>query len=361
MRVKLDVENRTIVRVVLIMTAIWLGIQLVIQIQHALILILVSFFLAMALNKPVNLVVAKLTKGKGGRGLATGIAYLAVLTVVGGFIYLTVPPLVNGTTDLINEIPAKIEELNDSSNGGTIADFIEKYDLQDEADEVVANATKELSGLVTPVVSGAGKVAAGIISVLTVLVLTFFMLVEGPSWMRRFWEFTPKKQLEHNKKLATQMQGVVTSYVNGQFVIALLAGVSSLVIMLILGLPNAIALAGVVAMFALIPMIGAIMGSLIVILVALSQSFAAALIMLVFFIIYQQVENNTIQPYIQSRALNLSPLIILAAVIVGFSIGGILGGFLAIPTVAAGQILLLDYLDRRKTDEDKKYSSAKKS
>ncbi len=354
MRVKLDIENRTIIRIAVLIASVWLSIQIFLQVQHALLLIVVSFFFAMALNRPVNYIASRITKGKGGRGLATGIAYMGVLLVVGTFIYLTFPPIINQTTNLINAIPQTLENIRDSSDGGVIAEFIDKYDLQDEADELVANASKELSGVVSPVVSGAGKVAGGIVSVLTVLVLAFFMLIEGPTWMERFWSFTPKDKLAHNKKLASQMQGVVTGYVNGQLLIALLAGVSSLIMMLIVGLPSAIALAGVVAMFALIPMIGAIMGSVVVVLVALTQSLAAALIMLVFFIVYQQIENNTVQPYIQSKALNLSPLLILAAVIVGFALGGILGGFLAIPIVAAGRILLEDYLSQRKFIQDRK-------
>ncbi len=354
MRVKLDIENRTIIRIAVLIAAVWLTLQIFIQIRHALLIILVSFFLALALNRPVNYIASRFTKGLGGRGLATGIAYLGVLLVVGSFVYLTFPPIINETTDLINAIPTTIENVRDSSNGGVIADFIDKYDLQDEADQLVKDATKELSGLVSPVVTGAGKVAGAVVSVLTVLVLTFFMLIEGPTWMKRFWSFTPKDKVEHNKKLATEMQGVVTGFVNGQLMIALLSGVSSLIMMLIVGLPNPIALAGVVTMFALIPMIGTIMGSIIVILVALTQSFAAALIMLIFFVVYQQIENNTAQPFIQSKTLNLSPFLVLAAVVVGFSLGGILGGFLAIPIVAAGRILLEDYLRQRKLIEDKK-------
>ncbi len=353
MIVKLDIENRTIIRIAVLIAAVWLSVQVFLQIQHALILLLFSFFLALALNKPVNYIASRFTKGKGGRGLATGIAYMGVLSVVGLFIYLTFPPIINETTNLINTVPETLASVRDSSNGGVIADFIDKYDLQDEVDELVTKASEEFSGVVSPVVSGAGRVVGGIISVLTVLVLTFFMLIEGPSWLERFWSFTPKDKLTHNKKLATQMQGVVTGYVNGQLLIALLAGVSSLIMMLIVGLPNAIALAGVVAMFALIPMIGAIMGSIVVVLVALTQSLTVALIMLLFFVIYQQVENNTVQPFIQSKALNLSPLLVLSAVVIGFAFGGILGGFLAIPVVAAGRILLEDYLSQRKAIQEK--------
>ncbi len=349
MKVKLDVENKTVIRIFLLMAGIWLSIQFIYQVRHVLLLLVLSFVLALALNRPVSYMAARIKKG--GRGLATGIAYLVVILFLGSFLYVVTPPLVDETTRFINTIPETIENLSDTSDGGTIAEFIEKYNLEDEADEFVANATSELGNFASPLASGVGKVSAGLISVVTVLVLTFFMLVEGPSWAEKFWRFTPKDRLKHNKMLARKMQHVVTGFVNGQLLLALMAGTSSLIMMLILGLPNAIALSGIVGLFALIPMIGTITGAIIVVLVSLTQSFATAAIMLAFFIIYQQIENNTLQPYIQSKAVDLSPLLVLVAVIFGFSLGGILGGFLAIPIAAAGQVLVKDYFEQKSLKE----------
>lgn len=349
MKVKLDVENKTIIRIFLLMAGIWLSIQLLYQIRHGLLLLLLSFVLALALNKPVSYMASRIKWG--GRGLATGIAYLVVILILGTFLYVVTPPIVNESTKFFNTIPQTIEDLKDTSNGGVISEFIDKYDLEDEANDFVKNATSEVSNLASPIVSGVGKVSAGLISMITVLVLTFFMLVEGPDWAEKFWKFTPKKDLEHNKMLARKMQSVVTGFVNGQLLLALMAGVSSLIMMLILGLPNAVALAGIVMLFALIPMIGTITGAIIVVLVSMTQSFVTAMIMLAFFIIYQQIENNTLQPYIQSKAVDLSPLLILVSAIFGFSLGGVLGGFLAIPIAAAGQVLVKDYFEQKALKE----------
>src|SRR5680860_992844 len=252
MKVKLDVENKTIIRVALVMAGIWLSIQLVYQIRGALLLLTLSFVLALALNKPVSFIASKIKRG--GRGLATGIAYLVVVLVLGAFVYVVAPPLVDETTRFFNTIPQTVEDIRNSSNGGVISDFIDKYDLEDEASQFVKNATGEISNLASPLVSGVGKVSTAIVSLITVLVLTFFMLVEGPSWAERFWRYAPKDKLEHNKMLSHKMQNVVTGFVNGQLLLALMAAVSSLIMMLIIGLPNAVALASVVGLFALIPM-----------------------------------------------------------------------------------------------------------
>lgn len=336
------------------MAGIWLSIQFVYQVRHVLLLLVLSFILALALNRPVSYMASRIKRG--GRGLATGIAYLVLVLILGSFLYVVTPPLVNETTRFINTIPQTIEDLKDTSDGGVISEFIDKYDLEDEADEFVANATSELGNLASPLVSGVGKVSAGVVSVITVLVLTFFMLIEGPSWAEKFWRFTPSDKLKHNKMLAHKMQHVVTGFVNGQLLLALMAGLSSLIMMLILGLPNAVALSGIVGLFALIPMIGTITGAIIVVLVSLTQSFTTAAIMLAFFIIYQQIENNTLQPFIQSKAVDLSPLLVLVAVIFGFSLGGILGGFLAIPIAAAGQVLVKDFFEQKAAKEEAKES-----
>lgn len=340
-RVKLDIDNRTIVRVALVVASIWLGLQAVFLMRTALIWLLIAFFLAMALNPPVSYI-AKRIPGNS-RALATGISYVVVLGVLGTFLASTLPPLVTETRNLVNTIPSRVEELRQSSRDGFIADIIDKYDLTDEAQQLAANLTSRLGDIGGPIVSGIGKVTSSLVAFITILVLTFLMLVEGPQWLELFWSYHPKARREHNKQLALRMYGVVTSYVNGQLLIASIAGLASLVAMVLVDIPNPIALAGVIVMTGLIPLIGATLGAVIIVIVALFQSVGQALIMLIFFVIYQQIENNAIQPYVQSKSLEISPLLVFVAVILGVQSGGLLGGFLAIPVAACLRIIALDY------------------
>ena len=185
------------------------------------------------------------------------------------------------------------------------------------------------------------------VAFITVLVLTFLMLVEGPQWLELAYKYVPEEQRRHTKYLARKIYGVVIGYVNGQLLIAFIAGMASLVAMVFLDIPNPIALAGLVTLTGLIPLIGATLGAVIVTVVALFQSLKQAIFILLFFIVYQQIENNAIQPYVQSKNLEISPLLVLVAVLAGVSMGGLIGGFLAIPIAASLRILALDYVKNR--------------
>jgi len=342
---KIDVETRTLIRVMAVAVAFWLGLAAVYRLRLVLSILLISFFLSLALNPPVSYLAKKIPGG--GRALATGIAYVVVLSILGLFVSNTVPPLVRETRNLVQTLPQKVQEINDSSRGGAVADFIERYALEDEAEELASNAAARIGDVGGPVLSGVSRITTSIVSFVTVLVLTFLMLIEGPQWMKIFWSYVPKSRRKHHQALAIRMYNVVTGYVNGQLLIASIAGLTSLVAMVVVGIPNAIALAGVVALTGLIPLIGATLGAVIIVAVALFQSLGQAVFMLIFFIVYQQVENNAIQPYVQSKALEISPLLVLVAVIIGVSLGGLLGGFLAIPVAACARILLLDYIEQR--------------
>lgn len=345
MQVRIDVDNRTILRIIAVVVAFLILMNVISALIPALTLIMLSAFLAVALNPPVSYLTHKIAKGK--RTLATAIAYLLVVAVIGLFLYILIPPLVSQTGKLIDETPELIEQLKNSDNA--LAQFVVRYDLDEEITHIGETIKASIGDSNGPVFSSIEKIGTAIISLLTVLVLTFLMLIEGPEWVKRFWETVPEKTRAHKKGLATKMYNVVTGYVNGQLLIALMAGIASLIMMLILGMPYALPLAGVVAMFGLVPLVGATIGSATVIIIALFQSATTAIIMLVFFFIYQQIENNVFQPMIQSRRLDVSPLLVLISVIVGFSIGGFVGGVVAIPVAACAKIYLMDIYEHRKT------------
>lgn len=154
------------------------------------------------------------------------------------------------------------------------------------------------------------------------------------------------------------MYRVIKGYVNGQVVLAALAAVLILPALLILDVPYAIALAVVVFICGLIPLVGHTIGAIIVSLVALFHSPLSALLILIYYILYQQIENYIIQPRIQANSTNMSPLLVFTAVLIGVSFGGLLGGLVAIPLAGCARILLLDYLRFKKIIEPKTFDAA---
>ncbi len=346
--VEITIANKTIIRILLILVATFLGLRFLLNVSHVLSLIFFAFFLSMALNPAVGWISRHLKiKSRAG---ATGIAYVFVLTLVIGLFSMIIPPLFSQTSDFVTSLPETIKSVNDQDTA--VGRLVKKYQLEDSVDKIASDMSGRLKNLPAPVLSTAGKIGSTLTSFITVLVLTFMMIVEGPMWIERFWALQAKSRREHGQKLASRMYGVITGYVNGQVIIALIAASFSLVAMLIasniFGISiNAVGLAGIIALTGLIPMIGNTIGAAIVILVCALSSLPLALVMGIFFLLYQQIENVTIQPYIQSKKNELTPLLVFIAAMLGIGLGGLLGAFVAIPLAGCIKILLNDYYKSR--------------
>ncbi len=345
--VAITMSNRTVVRILLIIVAFMIGLAALQKASHALLLIFTAFFLALALNAPVHWLAQHLPgKRKGNRTAATIISFLIVVVMLGGFLASIVPPLVRQTNSFISAAPQIVEDAK--SGDSAIGRFIERYNLESHVQEFSNELGQRLKSASGTAVSTVSKVGSSIFSVLTILVLTFMMLIEGPRWLKLFKDMLPDEQEEHAERLALGMYKVVKGYVNGQVILASLAAVFILPVMIILGIGYPIALAVIVFICGLIPMVGHTIGAIIVSLVALFTSPVAALILLGYYFLYQQIENYLVQPKIQANSTNMSPLLVFASVIIGVNFGGIFGGLVAIPVAGCLRIFVLDYLRRKK-------------
>jgi len=345
---EVTVSNRTILRVVFIIILSFLSIKFIADISHALELIIVSIFLAIGLSPAVNWIVKKL-KLKG-RATATLIAYVIVIFTLGVLIFNVVPPLIKQTVDFVQKVPTAISELRTGSSPA--AKFVQRYDLEDDIDSLSIELSRRTSDIKQPVVTTAGKVGSAFITTLTILILTFMLLVEGPKWVKRYFKYLPKNKREHHSHILNRMYSIITGYVNGQLLIAFIASICALLALVIATsilevTLNVVALAGIVFITSLIPMIGAIIGAVIVILSCLFVSAPLALIMAVYLILYQQLENSTLQPYIQAKNNELTPLLVFVAALVGANFAGLIGVVLAIPAAGCLKVLVLDFLQSR--------------
>lgn len=346
-KIELTVSNKTVVRVLAWVFGAILFYKFFNKIGHSLTLIGGAAFLALALNPAVSWLTHKLPSKSRVRGTAA--AYLVVIIVLGSFAALVVPPLINQTTDFIKDAPQTLRDVKtqDSAIGRTIR----KYGLDKQIDKLSNDISSKVSDFTGPVFSTAGKIASTITSIITVLVLTFMMLVEGPKWFEMMWKLHPNGELENRrKKMAAKMYRIITSYVNGQVLIAAIAAMFAAIVLFITSSifnasVNAIALAGIVFLFGLIPLVGNLLSAAIVVLVCALSSLPLAVVMLAYFLVYQQVENVTLQPYIQAKNNELTPLLVFVAALLGAGLGGILGAFVAIPAMGCLKIAIEDYLE----------------
>ncbi len=355
MKVKIEIDTATFVRLFLVAAGFVAAIFILWRLLPSLMIVLVSFFLAMALNSPVSSLANRLPGHS--RVLATAVSYVVVLIIIGFFVYVAIPPIVRQTANFVNSLPAYIEQV--SHQRGVVSDIIKRYSLQDDVNQFVAGAQRQAGNIVQgvggSVVTGVTTFLSGFVTLVTVLVLTFLALIEGPRWLERLWSvYTDERKLEHHKYLISRMYTVVTRYVSGQVFVATLAGASSLLVLFAMTAFFAVPLTAVLPLTFLIfltdlvPMIGAIIGATIVIFVLVFNDLGAAITFAIYFFIYQQVENNLIQPTVQARTIELSALAILVAALIGINLLGPIGGFLAIPAAGCLRVLILDYLERRK-------------
>jgi Predicted permease len=345
--VTLDIPNRTIVRVMLVVVATLLGLAAVKQAAYPLTLIFTAFFLALALNAPVHWIAQRLPgKRKGSRTAATAISFLIVILAIVAFLASIVPPLIKQTSNFVKTIPELGQQVRDEDS--SIGRFVARYELQDDIDKFSKQVSERLDDVSGAAVSGVQRVGTSVVAVLTVLVLTFMMLIEGPRWQRFVMDAVPDGRRERVRRLARDMYRVIKGYVNGQVVLAAIAALMLLPALLILSVPYPAALVFIVFICGLIPLVGHTIGAIIVTLVALFHSPWSALFILAYYILYQQIENYIVQPRVQANSTNMSPLLVFSSVIIGVSFGGLLGGLVAIPVAGCIRIALLDYLREKK-------------
>ncbi len=354
MKVHIAIDTKTFVRFWLVVIGFAFAILAIYSALGALIILASAFFLAMALNAPVSFL-ARHLPGKSRVG-GTAIAYVIVVAILGVFAFLVVPPIVQQTTKFIQTVPSIIDTA--TTQWGGVSNFIQKYHLESQVESAVesikGNTTTWATGFGQNVLSGLGSAAGVVASTFLVLVLSFLMLIEGPGWLTRIWGlYNDQERMEYHHKLVQRMYHVVTGYVTGQLAVSGIGSMAAGVMVFILSLifpavPANLALPTVAIAFtlSLIPMFGATIAGVLVSLLLLFNDASAGIFFAIFFVVYQQIENNFISPTIQARKLELSALTVLASVTVGLYVFGLAGGIISIPIAGCLKVLLEDYLQR---------------
>lgn len=357
--VTINLSTEGLIRAIVLVVAAVVLFRFVGSVSRQLELIGIAFFLALALNPAVSWLSRHLRIKK--RVWATGLAYVIVLSLLVGFVVLVAPPFVRQTNNFVQSIPSTLERVKTDDN--PVGRLVNRYDLHDEVDDFTEDITSKVGDAPSLVVSTASRVGAVVISVLTVVVLTFMMLVEGPLWLRRWKAILPEDKREPYSKLARDMYKVVTGYVNGQVLIAAIASFFAMTALLIASSildvsVNIIAAGAIVFLLGLIPLIGNTLAAILVVIICLFVSWPLALVMGIYFPLYQQLENVTLQPHIQAKNNQLTPLVVFVAAIVGAGLGGLLGAFIAIPAAGCLRIVLEHHFGKQLVPTEEKVEAA---
>ncbi len=336
---------RTILSLLVIIIAVAVALEVIWIARHVLTWIAISLFLALALNPAVEWL--QRWRGLKRRGAAAAVAYLLALGLIVAIGFTFVPTLVSQVNDFVDKLP---DYAHDITHGQGRLGFLEtKYHIQERIRKAVSDggATKVL-GLSGVAVSVAKSVISIVVASITILFMTYFMLLEGPSWVERGFGLLPESSRPRWRNVGDEIYRTVGGYVTGNLLISLIAGGLTTIVLLLLGVPYAVALGLIVAILDLIPLAGATIAAILIGTVAFIHSIPAGIIVVVFFIVYQQVENHVLQPLVYGRTVQLSPLAVLISILIGAELAGIIGALGAIPVAGSIQVVFNDWLAHRR-------------
>ena len=336
-----DIPARTIAKVLLVAVGIALALYLLYLVRQIVLLVVVSVFLAIALTPAVNF----LHRGRVPRWVAILGVYLGIVASIVGLGLLVIPPVVNGVNDLVDNLPAYVEDLRDND---TIRRYDEKYHivekLQMEA-EKLPNRLGDAAGTLRDVTVG---VFTRAVQLITVLVLTFILLLDGRRFIEFFYQQLSPGTEARARRVGAEIQQAISGYVTGNLLISVIAGLVTYVTLTVLDVPFAVPLSVLMAFFYLIPLVGATLGGILIAVVCSIVDFPTALIVwAVVFIVYQQIENHLIQPIVYGRTVQLHPFFVIVSILIGSALLGVLGALLAIPAGAMVQVLVKDWWTHR--------------
>jgi predicted PurR-regulated permease PerM len=336
---------RMILRTVLTVVAVVLTLLLIYILRKPLTWIFIAGFIAIALSGPITFLENWMK-----RGFAIAIVYIALILTPFALIALLVPPIVTQANNLVHNLPEYAREVTDFvNNNDQLRQLQQDYDITGKLEEQAQKLPSKL-GDAAGVLSDIGLgIVNSVFAAVTILVLSLFITGSGrrflAAWAR---QYEPEREAWlHN--LFGRIGNAIGNYVAGALLQATLAGFTSWIMLMILGVQYALPLAVIVFLLDLVPLVGATLGAILVGIVTVFSDFPLdTIIWAVYAIVYQQVENNVIQPRIQARAVQLEPLVVLISVLFGSTLFGILGALLAIPVAAGIQITIREYVTLRR-------------
>jgi predicted PurR-regulated permease PerM len=334
------ISTRTVLRVVIVVVVVVFTLYLVYLLRRPLTWIFIAGFLAVALSGPVNLLARYMR-----RGFAIAIVYVALILIPFALGGLLIPPIVEQGNNLINNLPQYVNDLQEVvQENDRLRQLEQDYNITAELE----NQARTLPGRVGDAAGILSDIGLGLVNSIfagvTIFVLSLFMIGSGRSWLAWIAARQGPHREDWLNRLFDRIGRAVGNYVAGALGQALLAAVLAYVVLRILGVPYAGSLAVIIFLLDLVPLVGATLGAILVGIITLFNDFpTTTIVWTIWSIVYQQVENNVIQPRIQARAVQVHPFVVLVSVLFGSTLFGVLGALLAIPIAATIEISIHEY------------------
>ncbi|MFG2054727.1 AI-2E family transporter [Micromonospora sp. NPDC048930] len=330
--------RRTLVVIGLVLATV-VALGLVWATRRVLVWILVAAFFAVALKPLVDGVERRFVRH---RALATLLVFVATFAALAALVAIIVLPLLDEASRFVNRAPDLLRETR--AGRGPLGDFLERFHLQRYASAHADQLQRYGSRLSQPAVGLVRGVLETVAGTVTVVVLAYLMVLEAPKIVAGILGLVGDGPAERVRRVGRDSSRTITGYLSGNLLISVICGGLTFVVLFLTGVPFAGVIALLVAIADLIPLVGATLGAIIAAGGGFVHSPTTGLIVLVYFVVYQQVENHLLQPLIYSRAVRLNPLTVLVSVLIAAELAGLVGALLAIPAAGIGQILLREFV-----------------
>ena len=341
-----DISNKSIFRLFSAVLIFIFGIYFLYSIKNVLVMLIISGFLALSIYRPVKFLATKLRVST---TIGTIIAYSLVVGILGYLIYATFPSLIKQLYSLVINAPNTIETARNTNSFAAFA--INAFDLEQKSNQLSQYASTHWQDIVHGFAGQFQSFVSFIYSLITILIITLLIVAEGPEMIDRLWDIVEDgNNKKKYQKLLYKMYGVITGYTNGQVILTTLNATFALIFMMIaskivgVNIQYPLAIWALVWMAGLIPFVGATLGAAVSIFFTIFLSWKLSLAIAIYYAVYQQIENSTLQPWIQSKSINASALTIFVAALIGASFGGIVGTFVAIPLAGCMKVGIDFYL-----------------
>lgn len=328
---------RSVLVVLAVLMAVVAAIGFVRLTSSALTLIAIAIFLALALNPAVEFFQRQGLR----RFWAVAAVYLAALALLAVLVLVFIPPMVGQVSNLVQAVPGFLKTLSEGNGPAGVLE--RRYQVVERVQAVTTG--RGFASWTAAALSGLNvikQIATSFVGAVLIGFLTLFMLLEGPAWRRRLSGLLPDRDRASIERVGTGIYKSVGGFVAGNLLASLVSGVVCTVLLLITEVPYALPLGVFVVVLELVPYVGPAVVTVLLTSVALTQGPVRALVVFCVLLAYHLVEGHTLRPLIYGRALKLSPLAVLMAIILGTELAGVVGTLAAIPVAGAIQVVIVE-------------------
>ncbi len=311
--------------------------------------VLALLFIALILASAIDPIVDWLQVRKIPRGVGVLFIYLILLSSIVSVVTLIIPPIVEQSTELSDNLPAIMTKVSEIFH--TVRDFFVGLGFVSATDDNFANLGNNLPQAAGGVFSTVKDMVLGVFSFFIVLVITFYMVVEEKAMKKIVWSIAPPRYHVYIMGLINRMQQKIGLWLRGQLILSFIIFLLTFLVLSILGVKYALVLALIAGLTEFVPYFGPILASVPAIFLALTQSWMLGIIVAIMYYIIQWTENNIIVPKLMQKVIGLNPIVIIAALLIGLELGGLPGIILSIPVTTALNVFLFDIFENRIKEE----------